>query len=493
LPITIVAIARSGYDEEIMSFITQIRRLFHTKRPETSMRGETGLTRCLNAVDLTMLGVGAIIGAGIFVLTGIAAATQAGPAVIFSYLLAGLACGFSAFAYAELASSVGGCGSAYGYAYASLGEVIAWIIGWDLLLEYGMDGATVSIGWSGYVQDALHAIGINLPAMLLSDPFNGGIINLPAVLIIVVIATVLSVGMEQSARFNKIMVFVKMSVIALFIFIGIFTFNPQNWHPFMPFGMQGIVNGAGLIFFAYIGFDAVSTATEEAIQPQRNIPIGIIASLIICTIIYVIFSGLLTGMMYYTDLNVTSPVALALIHAGHRIAAEVISLGAIAGLTTVILVMLYGASRVFLAMARDGLLPKFFVKIHPQSHTPRRLIWSLAAITSAIAGLLPINQVASLVNMGTLAAFVVVCLGVVVLRYTRPDMPRPFRSPGSPVVPLLGVALCLYLMWSLPAITWWSFGIWTLVGIVIYFSYSCRNSFSGKEFMASVSNAVMPD
>ena len=480
-------------DGEIMSFFTQIRRLFHTKRPETSMRGETGLTRCLNAIDLTMLGVGAIIGAGIFVLTGIAAATQAGPAVIFSYLLAGLACGFSAFAYAELASSVGGCGSAYGYAYASLGEFVAWIIGWDLLLEYGMDGATVAIGWSGYVQDALHAIGINLPKMFLADPHSGGIINLPAVLIIVTLAAVLSIGMEQSARFNKVMVFVKLTVITLFIVIGFFTFDPQNWHPFMPFGVQGIVNGAGLIFFAYIGFDAVSTATEEAIQPQRNIPIGIIASLIVCTIIYVVFAGLLTGMMSYADLNVTSPVALALIHSGHKIAAEVISLGAIAGLTTVILVMLYGASRVFLAMSRDGLLPKFFAKIHPQSHTPRRLIWTLAVVTSLIAGLLPINEVASLVNMGTLAAFVVVCLGVVVLRYTRPDMPRPFRTPGSPVVPLLGVALCLYLMWSLPMITWKSFGIWTLMGILIYFAYSRQNSFSGKEFMKSASNAIMQD
>jgi APA family basic amino acid/polyamine antiporter len=466
-----------------MSISIYFKRLFHTKRPDSYVRGEPALERCLTAVDLTMLGIGAIIGAGIFVLTGIAAATQAGPAVIFSYLLAGLACGFSAFAYAELASSVGGCGSAYGYAYASLGEFIAWLIGWDLLLEYGMDGATVSIGWAGYVQDALRVIGINLPAAFLADPFSGGIVNLPAILIIVTIAGILTIGTQQSAKFNKIMVFVKLGIIALFIGIGLFTFHGENWNPFMPFGVQGIVNGAGLIFFAYIGFDAVSTATEEAIQPQRSIPIGIIASLVICTIVYVIFSGLLTGMVSYTQLNVTSPVALALIHSGHNIAAEIISLGAIAGLTTVILVMLYGASRVFLAMARDGLLPRFFVKIDAGSHTPRRIIWSLASIMCLIAGLLPINQVASLVNMGTLAAFVVVGLGVVVLRYTKPNLPRPFRTPGSPVVPLLGVGLCFYLMWNLPAITWWSFGIWTLVGIMIYFVYSCRNSISGKEFL----------
>jgi APA family basic amino acid/polyamine antiporter len=283
-----------------MSLAIYFKRLFHTKRPDSYVRGEPGLTRCLTAFDLTLMGIGAIIGAGIFVLTGIAAATQAGPAIIFSYLLAGVACGFSAFAYAELASSVGGCGSAYGYAYASLGEVVAWLIGWDLLLEYGMDGATVSIGWSGYVQDALHAIGINLPHSLLTDPFHGGILNLPAVLIIIALSSILSLGVEQSAKINKIIVFIKLAVIALFIGIGIFSFDATKWTPFLPFGVQGIVNGAGLIFFAYIGFDAVSTATEEAINPKRNIPIGIIASLVICTIIYVLFSGLLTGIWRIT-------------------------------------------------------------------------------------------------------------------------------------------------------------------------------------------------
>ena len=452
------------------------KQLFSTK-PVTHYSNDTvRLRRCLTAMDLTMMGVGAIIGAGIFVLTGIAAATQAGPAVIFSYLLAGVACGFSAFAYAELAASVGGCGSAYGYAYASLGELIAWLIGWDLLLEYGMDGATVSIGWAGYVNDALRAVGVNLPAQFLTDPFHGGILNLPAVLIIITLATILSIGVKQSIRFNRIIVYIKLTVIALFIIIGFYTFDIKKWSPFLPFGYQGIVNGAGLIFFAYIGFDAVSTATEEAISPKRDIPIGIIASLFICTLVYIVFAGLLTGMMSYTQLNVTSPVAAALIHAGYTFMAEVISLGAIAGLTTVILVMLYGASRVFLAMARDGLLPKFFMKIHDKSQTPRRLIWSLAVIMSFIAGMVPINQVASLVNMGTLAAFVVVSIGVIVLRITRPDMPRPFRTPFSPLVPGLGVALSFYLMCSLPAITWWSFGLWTLVGIFIYFGYSRFNS-----------------
>lgn len=468
-----------------MASIRSLRGLFSTKPLSNNFDEVAHLRRCLTATDLTMMGVGAIIGAGIFVLTGIAAATQAGPAVIFSYLLAGLACGLSAFAYAELASSVGGCGSAYGYAYASLGELVAWLIGWDLLLEYGMDGATVSIGWSGYVNDALRAVGVNLPASLLTDPFHGGIINLPAVLVIVTLATILSVGVKESIRFNKVIVYVKLAVIALFIGIGFFTFDISKWSPFLPFGMQGIVNGAGLIFFAYIGFDAVSTAAEEAINPKRDIPIGIIASLLICTIVYVVFAGLLTGMMNYSDLNMTSPVAAALIHVGYRFAAEIISIGAIAGLTTVILVMIYGASRVFLAMARDGLLPKYFVKIHDKSQTPRRLIWSLATIMALIAGTIPISQVASLVNMGTLAAFVVVSLGVIVLRHTKPNMPRPFQTPWSPLIPVLAVLMCVYLMSSLPLITWWCFGLWTIVGAVIYFSYSRRNSLLGKSSAAA--------
>lgn len=466
-----------------MSFI---RKLFSTKPLKFHAEEEHNLRRCLNAMDLTMLGVGAIIGAGIFVLTGIAAATQAGPAVIFSYLLAGLACGFSALAYAELASSVGGCGSAYGYAYASLGEVVAWIIGWDLLLEYGMDGATVAIGWSGYVQDALRAIGVGLPQCLLTDPFHGGIMNLPAVLIIFLLAWVLCLGAKESARFNKIIVFIKLFVIALFIGIGFFHFNPTNWKPFLPFGMKGIVNGAGLIFFAYIGFDAVSTAAEESIRPQRDIPIGIIASLLICTVIYVVFSALLTGMMYFPELNVTSPVASALIHLHYRFAAEIIAIGAIAGLTTVILVMLYGASRIFLAMSRDGLLPRLFMKVHEKSQTPRRLIWVLAMIMAINAGLLPIHQIADLVNIGTLAAFIVVGAGVIVLRYTKPNMPRAFKTPWCPVVPLLGIGLCLYLMLSLPLITWVSFGIWTAIGFVIYFAYSMRNSVLSQELFPAL-------
>jgi APA family basic amino acid/polyamine antiporter len=452
------------------------KQLFHTKAVESHAETAADLHRCLTAMDLTMLGIGAIIGAGIFVLTGIAAATQAGPGIVFSYLLAGLACSFCALAYAELASSVGGCGSAYGYAYASLGEFVAWVIGWDLLLEYGMNGAAVSIGWAGYVQETLRAMGIPLPHALLASPFEGGIVNLPAVIIIVILAFILSMGTKESAKFNRIIVFIKLTVIALFIGIGCFHFNVSNWHPFLPFGPAGIVNGAAFIFFAYIGFDAVSTAAEEAIEPQRSIPIGIIASLLICTIVYIAVAALLTGMSLYSTLNVSSPVAKALLSIGYKTSAEIVSVGAIAGLTTTVLVMYYGATRVFLAMARDGLLPKKLVKIHEASHTPRRLIWLMGAIIALTAGLFPISQIANLVNIGTLAAFMVVCAGVIVLRYTKPDMPRPFKTPFSPWFPLMGIIMCFYLMINLPLITWESFGIWTGGGIVIYFLYSRHHS-----------------
>jgi len=452
------------------------KSLFRIKPIEKNINNNMKLNRCLTATDLTFLGIGAIIGAGIFVLTGIAAATQAGPSIILSYVLAGIACGFSALAYAELASSIGGCGGAYGYAFASIGELIAWIIGWDLLLEYGMDAATVSMGWGGYAQNALQAIGLPLPHALITDPFHGGIVNLPAVVIIFILAYVLSLGVKASSKFNKVIVFIKLFVIALFLGIGAFYFNPANWKPFLPFGMQGIVNGAGLIFFAYIGFDAVSTAAEETKNPHRDLPIGIIASLLICTLVYVAVATVLTGIMYYPELNVSSPVAAALIKLNYHFAGEIIALGAIAGLTTAIMAMYFGFTRVYLAMARDGLLPKMFVKLHPITRSPRQLVWFVGGLMAVVAGFFPINQIANIVNIGTLAAFTAVCGSVVVLRFTRPNMPRPFKTPFSPLVPLIGILLCLYLMSSLPRATWTSFCIWTLIGLVIYFSYSRFNS-----------------
>jgi len=442
----------------------------------TNQTNEAHLRQCLSAFDLTLLGIGAIIGAGIFVITGIAAATQAGPGVIFSYMLAGLVCSFCAFSYAELASSIGGCGGAYGYAYVGIGKFFAWIVGWDLLLEYGMDAATISIGWSGYVVHTLNAMGIPLPRSLTTDPFNGGIINLPAVTIILLLGCVLSIGTKKGSIFNNFIVYIKLAVIVLFICISFFHFKQENWQPFLPFGFQGIVNGAGLIFFAYIGFDAVSTAGEEAKNPKRDLPIGIIASLIICTIIYITVAGLLTGIMYYPDLNTSSPVALALLQYGHTFSAQIVAFGAIAGLTTAILAMYFGFTRVFLAMARDGFLPHQAAKINPKTGTPTRLIWSAGILMAIAAGFFPISQIAFLVNIGALAAFVAVCVSAMILRYTKPNLKRPFKTPGGPLFPLMGILLCFYVMSTFSAVTWGNFVLWTMVGLMIYVLYSRPNS-----------------
>jgi len=450
--------------------------LFRTKPINADAYCDTGLKRCLNAVDLTLLGIGAIIGAGIFVLTGVAAATKAGPAIVLSYVVAGFACAFTALAYAELAAMIGGCGSAYGYAYAGLGEFIAWIIGWDLILEYGLATSAVAIGWSGYVNNALAAVGLPLPEALLKSPMEGGLINFPAAAIVLTLATLLAIGVRQSARFNAIMVLVKLVAIAVFVGVAAFYVQPAHWQPFIPFGWEGVMAGAALIFFAYIGFDAVSTAAEEALRPQRDLPIGIIASLAVCTLIYIVVAGLLTGIVPYATLNVASPVADALLQLGHRWAAGLIAAGAIAGLTTVMLVLYYGLTRVFLAMSRDGLLPPVFSAVNRRTHTPVRVILTSGLLIAAIAGFTPIGKVAELVNIGTLAAFVLVCGGVIALRYSHPSLKRPFRTPFMPLVPLLGIGFCLYLMVSLPVETWERFVIWMALGLVIYFGYSRRHS-----------------
>lgn len=450
--------------------------LFRTKPINQDAYCDTGLRRCLNATDLTLLGIGCIIGAGIFVLTGVAAATKAGPGIMLSYVVAGFACAFAALAYAELAATIGGCGSAYGYSYAGFGEIIAWLIGWDLILEYGVATPAVAIGWSGYVNNALVAMGIHLPPALLSAPDAGGLVNLPAALVILVLAVLLAVGVHASARFNAAMVLVKLLAIAVFIGVAAFNVNPANWQPFMPFGWEGVMAGAALIFFAYIGFDAVSTAAEEAVDPQRNLPIGILASLGICTVIYIAVAGLLTGIVPYTSLNVPSPVAQSLLDLGQSGAAALISAGAIAGLTTVMLVLYYGLTRIFLAMSRDGLLPAMFATVHPSSKTPVRIIIVSGIIMALIAGFLPIGTVAELVNIGTLAAFMMVCAGVIYLRYTRPELPRPFKTPWSPLIPVLGILFCGYLMFSLPWITWVRFFLWMALGLVVYFLYSRRRS-----------------
>ena len=384
----------------------------------------------------------------------------------------------------KLAASIGGCGSAYGYAYAGLGEMVAWIIGWDLILEYGVATAAVAIGWSGYFANSLEAMGVLLPASLLHAPLDGGLINLPAAGIVLLLAALLVIGVRLSAHFNAIMVLIKLAAIGTFIGVAAFNVDPANWHPFVPFGWSGIMSGAALIFFAYIGFDAVSTAAEEAINPPRDLPIGIIGSLIVCTAIYILVAGLLTGIVPYTTLNVASPVADALLRLGYRGAAGFISAGAVAGLTTVMLVLYYGLTRVFLAMSRDGLLPPVFFRINARTHTPVRVILLTGLLIAVIAGFTPIGDVAELVNIGTLAAFVLVCGGVIVLRHTRPELPRPFKTPANPLIPLLGIAFCVYLMASLPLITWLRFVIWMGVGMLIYFGYSRSHSVIGQEAQA---------
>lgn len=457
-----------------------LERLLRKKTIGHTHHSDSPLHRVLTAFDLTLMGIGAIIGAGVFVLTGVVAATKAGPAVTISYAIAGLASLFAALAYAELASSIGGTGSAYSYAYAGFGEFIAWVIGWNLILEYAMSVATVAIGWSGYVHNLLESFHIYLPAAITNNPFEGGVINLPAFLIIIFLSWVLCLGIRQSAKFNAVIVLIKLITIAIFIAVASMNVHVDYWSPLMPFGFKGVMEGAALVFFAYIGFDALSTAVEETINPQRNIPIGIIASLFICTVIYIIVAALLTGIAPFHTLNVPSPVSDALLNIGYRTIAGLIAAGAIAGLTTVMLVMFYGLSRICLAMSRDGLIPHAFTELNAKTHTPAKLILISGLIIALVAGLSPINHAAELVNIGTLAAFVFVCGGIVVIRYTHPDLERPFRLPLSPYVPMLGVAFCLYLMVNLPSITWWRFGLWTVIGIAIYFGYGIKNARLGK-------------
>ena len=438
--------------------------------------GESGLHRALSGLDLTLLGVGAIIGAGIFVLTGIAAATKAGPALTLSFVLAGLACLFAALVYAEFASTVPVSGSAYTYSYVTLGELAAWIIGWDLILEYSVASAAVAIGWSGYFNRVLGGIGLGLPEVLTRTPFDGGWLNLPAFLIILAISGILAVGIRESSRFNNAIVVLKLAIIGLFLVAAIPKVDTTNWYPYFPFGWHGVVSGAGLIFFAYIGFDAVSTAAEEARNPQHDIPRGILGSLVICTLIYIVVAAVLTGIVPYTQLNVPDPVAFGLEHIGAHAAAGLISVGAIAGLSSVLLVLLYGQSRIFFAMSRDGLLPPVFSQVHPRFRTPVRVIMVTGSLVALVAGFMPIQQVAELVNVGTLAAFIMVSVAVMVLRYTRPELHRPFRTPCVPLIPLLAIGFCGYLIASLDAITLWRFVIWMALGLVIYFLYARHHS-----------------
>lgn len=463
-----------------------ILSLFRRKR--TDITDQAGLKRCLGAFDLTLMGIGAIIGTGIFVLTGVAAATQAGPAVVLSFVVSGVACAFAALCYAELSSSVGGCGSAYGYSYAAFGEIIAWLIGWILLLEYGVAVAAVANGWSGYFNNALSAIGMGLPDYLTKGPYasgSPGLVNLPAVIIILTLMGLLIMGIKESARLNAGMVFVKVLTILIFLTVGFFHVNPENWSPFMPFGWfdtlpdgktVGVLAGASLVFFAYVGFDAVSTAVEESKDPQRTVPIGILSSLIFCTLIYIIVSGVLTGMVPYPELNVSSPVAFALERVGVHWASALVATGVIAGLTTVMLVLYYALTRILLAMGRDGLLPRYFSDVHPRSQTPVHNTAICGVIMAVMAGFMPLGALAELVNIGTLVAFVLVCAGVLMMRMHEPNLARPFKVPFGKVIPILGVISCLALISFLPHTTHIRFLLWLGLGIFIYITYSYRHS-----------------
>ena len=456
------------------------------------------LKRALGATNLTALGIGAIIGTGIFVLTGTVAAQNAGPAVVLSFVLAGVASIFAALCYSEFASLVPMAGSAYTYGYATLGELFAWIIGWDLILEYALGAVTVSIGWSGYVVSFLRDIGINIPPALsaargtlitLADGTQvTAIFNLPAVIIIAIVTLLLVIGIRESANVNNVIVFVKVAVVLLFIFGAVHAINPANWHPFIPpstgvrghFGWSGVTQGAGIVFFAYIGFDAVSTAAQEAKNPQRDMPIGIIGSLLICTVLYIAVSAVATGIVPYLQLDVPDPIAVAADHAGLGWMSAAIKLGAIAGLSSVILVMLLGQSRIFWTMADDGLLPQFVSRVHPKFRTPWITTILTGIVVAFFAALFTVREAGSLVSIGTLLAFVIVSIGVLVLRIREPHLPRTFKTPAVWVVAPLGALSALYLMIALPWRTWERLIIWFVIGMVIYFFYGVRRSKLGQ-------------
>lgn len=438
----------------------------------------SNLKKALGAFDLMMLGIGCIIGTGIFVLTGVAAAQHAGPALALSFVLAGIVCVFAALCYSELAASVPAAGSAYAYSYAAFGELMAWILGWDLVLEYGVAASAVASGWSGYFQGLLSGFGIHLPAFLSNayDPAKGSFIDLPAVLIILLVTLLLTRGVKETTRFNSIMVVIKVAVVLLFIAVGAFYVKPANWTPFMPFGFAGVATGAATAFFAYIGFDVVATAAEEVKNPQRDLPIGIISSLTVCTLLYIVVSLVLTGIVPYPQLDVKNPVAFALQFIGQDWVAGLISLGAIVGITTVLIVLMYGQTRLMFAISRDGLLPRMMSRVNTKTQAPTISSWMTGVIIAFVSGLVPLGRLAELTNIGTLFAFATVSVGVIVLRRTQPNLKRGFRVPFVPFVPLFSAIACVYLMWQLPRFTWMGFIVWLAIGLAIYGLYGYRNS-----------------
>ncbi|MFI6515808.1 amino acid permease [Spirillospora sp. NPDC050679] len=486
--------------------------LFRTKSVEQSIRDteepEHRLRRDLSALDLVVFGVGVIIGTGIFVLTGQVAKDKAGPAVAISFVLAAVVCGLAALCYAEFSSTVPVAGSAYTFSYATLGEFPAWIIGWDLILELALGAAVVSVGWSGYFASLLDSAGLKLPAAIANPPGeDGGTVNVPAILLVLAVTALLVVGIKISSRVNAVVVTIKVAVVLLVIVAGLFFVKGANYTPFIPeskptpavdgaaaplmqvlfgitpvsYGWLGIFAAVAIVFFAYIGFDIVATAAEEARRPQRDLPIGLIGSLVITAILYAAVSLVVVGMQNYTQLSEAAPLADAFKAVGHPAFATIISIGAVAGLTTVVLILLLGQSRVFFAMSRDGLLPAWLSAVHPRFGTPYRSTILMGAIVAVLAGFIPLAKLAELVNIGTLFAFLVVSVGVLVLRRTRPDLPRAFRTPLVPVVPILSVLACLFVMLNLPVETWYRFLAWMLIGAVIYFAYGARRSRLGAQ------------
>ena len=509
-----------------------LRGIFRTKSLNAILASaeapESQLRRSLGAVQLTLLGIGAIIGAGIFSTVGTAAAggadhLGAGPALVVSFLLTAVTCGFAALCYAEFASMVPVSGSAYTYSYATLGELIGWIIGWDLIIEYAVGNVAVAISWSGYFQELLRGMGLSLPGWLGTDyrtaaqaarqvaeasaagtdlttlgvavqraaqamadapaPFGFPIVfNLPAFAIVMLITVVLVVGIRESAWFNSAMVVLKLAIIAFFAILGFFYIDPSNWHPFAPNGFEGIASAAAILFFAYIGFDAVSTAAEETKNPKRDMPIAIISSLIICTIIYVVVAVVLTGMLPWRQLGTAEPLATAFSALGMGWPALIISVGAVFATTSVLLVFQYGQPRIFFSMARDGLLPPFAAKVHPRFRTPHITTWITGIVVAVFSGFANINEVVELTNIGTLFAFLLVCVGITVLRYKDPGRPRGFRVPfGAWLIPMLGAGSCIFLMVYLPPSSWWRFIGWLVLGMAVYFAYGYNHSLVGRE------------
>ncbi len=443
------------------------------------------LKKELGVFDLTMLGIGAIIGTGIFVLTG-TGALIAGPGLMLSFVIGALACGFAALCYAEFASMLPVSGSTYTYAYATLGELIAWIIGWDLVLEYLLASSAVSVGWSGYFQNLLAGFGLTLPDALSAAygarPGMHTFFNLPAFLIAMCVTSLLAFGIKESKRFNNIVVVIKVAVVLLFIALGVWHVKPANWNPVLPYGMNGVFHGAAIVFFSFLGFDAVTCAAEEVKNPEHDIPRGVIWSLTICSILYVVVSAIMTGIVHYPDFaGVDHPVSKALEVAGLDWVAGIVNIGAILGMTTVILVMTYGQTRITFAMSRDGLLPKVFSEVHPKHQTPYKATWIIGSMIALLAGFVPLGTLAELVNIGTLAAFSLIAIAVIVLRKQQPDLPRKFHCPAVPVVPGLAVLFCVFLMAQLAALTWLCFVVWLLIGLVVYFGYSRKRAVLATE------------